>query len=1112
MKAPEFANRCVGPVLAVLLALPISAQAQLPGTAGFQTQNERKEELIAKLRRDISKVAHSVEVTQELIARSRGAPFLPDIYLRLAELYVEQARYEFYLVHEERGERAKGSAVAPTAKLLKEKAIETYQRILVDFPDYEGNDQVLFFMAHEYRELGMYDEMIQTYERLVSKYPQSELVLDAYLVLGDYRFDKQDLRGAKGYYQKIIDAPRSSTHPMAHFKMGWVHLNELDYRSALVHFERAVETADANEEESGGPKAEGVNVKREALVDLAYAYPEVKKPRRALRYFRRLSSSRTMYLVALEKLAKRYFIKQEYDAAARIYREIARLSHNAENNLDYTGRIYEAAKKSGNYTRVHRDVDAMLTALDSYRFDWRVAETQRDGATKDFEVFARDLSTKAQANLLKKSPKRYGQRVAAAYRRYLQSFPDDDNYPDIVQNLADTLFDSKQFILAGDRYEEATQYVEGDRKLLEENLYAACAAFHQALRKGTKLSRFDRMWAQQGLIRNGIAYVESFPKSDKVATIKLNIGKSYFEGGDFEKAVGIFEEFIASYPTHEDATAAAELILDAYAQQQDYAGMSEAAKKLAQNQQLGDASFRRRLVNTARSAEERQIGEVILTASVDREAGTDAGEQLRKYWESNRDSPVAEKTLYTAFVQYKEARDFDKTFETGNQFIGAYPESEYLGDVFGTLASFTTQTGDYEEASVYLEEFYKKFPRDAAAQRMLAQSANIKQLIGDHRGAIAAYQELLGKTRDPNARAEYARQMLDSYEALSDWDGMKAAARDVLQQNGQSVKGFLALGLAHEKTGDMRPAIDALQRAVRLAGRSSSQEDQADAARAAFLLGDVVFKEYRSVAAGSDVQAAVQAKADLLGQLEETMVDAVGFNQGEWAVAALHRVALAYQDFANFLESAPVPVELSEAEAEQYQQLVAQQSSAIREKSDQYFETCTAKARQLKVFTGPVLGCLARSEEPRLPPVQTAAAAPSPQEKDELQKQLTENPKDVNAIAKLADFFLSSNQPAKAKLMASRGIEIDDREPRFHNQMGMADLLLGKPQEAYYGFRRAADLAHPYAAANLAALMAEFGDYDAAAAVVDQADLDDLPPAAPDLHPEAIATLEQVRP
>src|SRR5262245_16567326 len=288
---------------ALLLIATLTA-SQVPGQENFRSQAQQRQEFINKLRRDIAKVAHSVEVTQELISRSRGAPFLPDIYLRLAELYVEQARYEFYLVHELRGENSKGSAVAPTAKLLKEKAVETYARILQDWPDFKDNDKVLFYLGHEYRELGRYDDMIQRYEDLVTKYPKSDLVMDAYLVLGDHRFDKQDLVGAKRYYQKILDSPPNPVHDLAHFKMGWVFLNESDYKEALTHFEAAVKSP-FDPDKEGGSRLEQqrlVNVKREALIDLAYAYTEVRKPKGALRYFRDLATSRNMYLLALEKL------------------------------------------------------------------------------------------------------------------------------------------------------------------------------------------------------------------------------------------------------------------------------------------------------------------------------------------------------------------------------------------------------------------------------------------------------------------------------------------------------------------------------------------------------------------------------------------------------------------------------------------------------------------------------------------------------------------------------------------------------------------------------------------------------------------------------------------
>lgn len=1098
------------PILGLLLfATPALAQA--PGTAGFRTAAEQRDELIAKLRRDIAKVAHSVDVTKELIARSRGAPYLPDIYLRLAELYVEQARYEFYLVHEERGESSKGSAVAPTAKLLKEKAVETYQRILSDFPDYKDNDKVYFFLGHEFRELGQYEDMIKQYEKLVSKHPKSSLVLDAYLVLGDYRFDKQDLVGAKRYYQKILDSPSAAAHDMAHFKMGWVYLNEVDYKEALRHFESAVKSEnDPAKVKSRRERDRLVNVKREALVDLAYAYTEVKKPRGALKYFRDLATSRNQYLLALKKLARRYFVKQEFNAAAMVYREVAGLSFDAESNLDFTNRIYEADKSAKNYRLVHRDVEAMLDALDDYRYDWRVPKAQRDAASTDFELFTRDLSTKSQEWVLKQKKARYGPRVALAYTRYLESFPESDHKQDMVENLADTLYESKIYIRAGDRYEQAARLAEDDEKLREEALYNACAAFHEALKNSQKMPRFDRVWAQNGLIRNGIAYVESFPKSKKVPQIKLNIGRSYYEAGEFEKAIGVFDEFIATYPTNPSALTVADLVLDSYAQMQDFAKLAERARELAKTQGLGDGGFKNRMLITAKRAEERQIGEVILTASVDRPAGGSAGEQLKQYWENNKSSPVAEKTLYTAFVQYKEARDFSKTFETGNQFIGAYPQSQYLGDVFGTLASFTTQTGEYEQAAVYLEEFYKRFPNDIAAQRMLAQSAQIKKLIGDHRAAIGAYSQLVGAVRDDELRSKYATEMLDSYEKLGDWDGLQSAATSVLSQNRDNVKAHLMLGLVAQKAGDLPTALESFSNAVRAAGRSPGEDTQADAARSAFMIGDVIYKQFARIGSDGDLQEAAAAKAELLSELEAALVDAVGYNQGEWAVAALHRAALAYSDFASFLANAPVPDGLSPDEAEQYRQLLAEQAAQINARADEFYETCVAKARQLSVFTGAMLGCANRSTEQPIPPVTQAAAPPPQQKKEDLKQSLTTNPKDLDALAELADYFLAAGEPAKAKLVAGRALDIDERDARFHNKIGMADLLLGRPQDAFFGFQRAADLGHPYAAANEAAVRVSFSDIEGAKKLSNKIDADEVPASAPDLHPGASSALAQV--
>ena len=169
-----------------------------------------------------------------------------------------------------------------------------------------------------------------------------------------------------------------------------------------------------------------------------------------------------------------------------------------------------------------------------------------------------------------------------------------------------------------------------------------------------------------------------------------------------------------------------------------------------------------------------------------------------------------------------------------------------------------------------------------------------------------------------------------------------------------------------------------------------------------------------------------------------------------------------------------------------------------------------ASARTLSVYTGAMLGCVNRTTEQPIPVVSQAAPPPPQQKKTELEQALTANPKDLDALAELADFFLASGQPAKARLVAGRALDIDERDARFHNKIGMADLLLGRPQDAFFGFQRATDLQHPYAAANAIALRVSFGDLEGAKRVGDAADLDDVPAVAPDLHPSANAAIARV--
>src|SRR5205823_6983435 len=212
------------------------------------------------------KVDRSIGETNKLIAKSRNAPYLADLQFRLAELYVEKSRYFYYLQAEERPEGAKGAIVSPETKLLKERAVQLYYEILKSWPNFKDGDKVTFYLAHEQRELGSFEEMLKTLGELIRKYPSSPLRLDSEQILGDYFFDKNDLGEAEKHYKAILDAPASPVHDLARYKMGWIRINQANHAEAVTFFEAAAASAPI----PGVDSQKSLNVKREALLDLVY--------------------------------------------------------------------------------------------------------------------------------------------------------------------------------------------------------------------------------------------------------------------------------------------------------------------------------------------------------------------------------------------------------------------------------------------------------------------------------------------------------------------------------------------------------------------------------------------------------------------------------------------------------------------------------------------------------------------------------------------------------------------------------------------------------------------------------------------------------------------------
>lgn len=1053
------------------------------------------EDEVARYQREVTKVKFAIDVTKELIDRSRGQSYLADLYLRLAELYVEEARYQYFIAYE--GQKRRNRAVTSVqASLLKKLAIGVYGRILDEFPDYPDNDKVLFYIAHEYRELGDYEQMTVFLRRVIEEYPKSVFANESLLVLGDYHFDRSELEQAEKYYRKIVNGPESPTHGMARYKLAWVRINKEDFKGALKLFEASIENLGAARRQAGPadskPDADGnekkkpekhivqpgrqIDLRREALIDLVYPYTEVhKKPVDTLAYFRRLADTRTTYLAALAKLANRWFVKGEYALASHVYREILNFGSDNEDSIEWARRLYDGVIKEKELKEVALDVELLVRVVSRRFYDWQLEEKARAQLFEEFEAYARDLGTKTQLLAEQKKDPEGQARAAAAYERYLTFFDRAPKAKDIRLNLAEARFAAKQYLEAGRAYEAV--YAEAGDTERKQALYTAVIAFHNALKDPAKLPRLDLVQARAGLARAARLYIGSYPKEKELVGVKFNLARSLYDEGRFDDAAELFAALVDEYPATEEGSVSAELALDALRAKEDFVEMVRVGKKFAGDTRLS-ASVRADVSKIVASAESRALDTATLSAGNDRE---DAEKNLLEFAEQHKGDQLGERALINAFATARNSDDLDKVAAIGDQLIKRYPKSEVVPDVLATLGKMSAQAVDFERSARYLEEAGRfRKPNDPASVELLKAAATIKFHLGDVSGAKKAIDEMFERAQKGPQRREAALTAADLTEEAGDYRALAWALGVAAQEGARSASVEYRFGYAQLKSGRPVDAISHFKSAVEMGSKSSDPEERDAAAGGRYRLAQPAVEDFSRISAEGEAAPAMQKKFAALAQLEQQLFAVIELQSPRWAIGALQALSSVYEEGAAFLEKTQVPAGIDGANAEKYKAAIAQRAEGLRAKAKEARTACADKASELKVFTPTARACLAGEKtagdpEERIAPAARRGAPPAA-EATALRKRIAKNSKDYDALVRLAELYLGAGDPFAAKLVLDKASE-GGANSATYNLRGVVAFQLGHPQEAYESFTQAirADESNTRARLNLAALYRSFG-------------------------------------
>lgn len=753
-----------------------------------------------------SKIDEEIQLLEQAIAFENGCEEVSKLRFRLSDLIWEKSKRYFFKANDFSTPESERTEYQQQMKRVQSDSIAGYRKIIDECPKYSELPKIIFSYGRSLTELEQYKEALPYFERIISDYPKSDFVPQAYFMLGEYYFNTaNDVIHAMRNYDLAANFRVSPVYAYAVYKQGWCFINVAEWDKAMQRFLDVIHIVSDSRQPL--EDKERARLRREALTDYVRAYANVGDPHHAKAVFASIAKPEELPRM-LEKLGDWYIGQGAHINVATIYRQLIDTYPRSTHLPLWHARIVDAVSRLSNPQNTVKEVQALTRAFLNLRtrIEKRdLSESEQKSIDKDVsdaediaENTVRHLATDAhkEAQKLRGVGQEQAYRFALAlYREYLNVFPESKPHADVDYSLyirfyyAQVLYHENAYLEAATNYDRVVIGGKNITNAKEKEIIASAAEEavrsynnvvddqdrkHPPVIGGAELKEIPAI--KKSLIDACKRYVDYVGvKGDKIVEIQYKMARIYYTYNHFDKAAPIFDEIVTQHPKSPVACYSANLALDIYNGQKNYLALRNTAAAYVKNQDLAcDEADKKRFI----AIEEQSSFHLIKQDLEDKKKYIAAGNAYMAFYRAHTQSDLADEAVYNAAVNYDLGNRLDKATEVRQFLVSKMPNSPLVPETLFNMAQSFERIVDFKQAANYLEMFSKRYPKDARSKDAIYNAAIYHASLHDYAAAMADQHDFIQIYPDDAEASKVAMSMCEAQEQQAQKKSGDAARSD----------------------------------------------------------------------------------------------------------------------------------------------------------------------------------------------------------------------------------------------------------------------------------------------------------------------------------------------